>query len=122
MLDQRDVDGELAVALDELAGAVKRVNQEKPFGGFRNTSGRDFFLGDHRDIGKRGGQRLQDHSLGTMVGLGDRRTVAFADMAKGGVGIDGHDLAAGGKADIDQNIMRHARDNSLLARIGFSSG
>ena len=30
VLDQRDVDGELAVALDELAGAVQRVDQPEP--------------------------------------------------------------------------------------------
>src|SRR3546814_19728493 len=51
------VDGEIAVAAEELAGAVERIDQPERAGPERRqAAARRLFLGDHRNIG---GQRAQ---------------------------------------------------------------
>ena len=50
VLDQRDVDGEVAAALDELLGAVERVDEEEDRRAGAVASPAP--LGDDRDLGK----------------------------------------------------------------------
>ena len=61
-LDQRDVDGELALVLDELLGAVERIDQpERAAVDRRDLPGRDFLLGDDGiTVGDLAAKRLQD--------------------------------------------------------------
>jgi hypothetical protein len=75
-LDQRDVDRELAVARNELLGAVERIDQpEAAARNLRQRARRGRLLGDHRDLRGELGERLEDKVLGRLVGLGDRRGV-----------------------------------------------
>ena len=76
--DQRDVDGEIGVAVDELLGAVERVDQEERIAEIgRHDAFRRLFLGDAGDIRKRGAQAFEDDLLAGAVGLGHRRGVGL---------------------------------------------
>ena len=96
---QGDVDGELAVALDEFLGAVERVHQPETgpvlavFIG--DAAG---FLGEHRNLRGQGLQARLDQVVGGAVGLGDRAVVvlvvhvhvaAIVDFKDGGAGVHG---------------------------------
>ncbi len=100
--DQRDVDGELAVARDELLGAVERIDQPEALrrlGG--QALGLRLLLGDHRNVGRQAAQGGQDHRLRRQVGLGHRRLVGLALGGEVG-GIDLEDLGAGVARDLGQ--------------------
>ncbi len=79
VLDEADIDGELAVAVDELLGAVERVDEPEE-GRRRNRQAvrRRMLLGDDRDVRRRRGESLEDQRLGMLVGKGHRRGVVLA--------------------------------------------
>jgi len=77
--DQRDVHGELAVALDELAGAVERIDQPVawPAAAFAPRGDARFF-GKHRQRRLDRGQSGEDDALRGEIGGGERRGVGLA--------------------------------------------
>ena len=76
VVDQPDVDGVIVAAADELLGAVERVDEEIGVAVRRDSPGRDFLLGDHRNARRGARQRGEDDQLGRAVRFGDRRWVA----------------------------------------------
>ncbi len=94
-LDQRDIDGELAVAADEFLGAVERVDEPEEIR--RRTGqavGLALLLGDDRDAGRGGGERGEDDRLGALIGKRHRRGIRLA-ADREIAGIDLHDRIAG---------------------------
>lgn len=75
VLDQGDVDGELAVLLQEFLGSVERVDQEVPRTCRRQLAGFDRFFGHHRNVGELFRKARKNDFLGCRVGLGHRRPV-----------------------------------------------
>ena len=78
VLDQRDVDGELAVALDEFAGAVERIHQPEgpPPAAPGNVDGSGF-LRQHRDVGRQCRQAVDDATMRSEVGSRQRRAIVL---------------------------------------------
>ena len=92
VLDQRDVDGELAIALDELAGAVERIDQPQPppFAAHARRRILGGFLRQDRDVGRQlaparrrcsGARRGRPRSAATVVVLVFDREFAVVDAA-----------------------------------------
>ena len=94
VFDQCDVDGELAIALDELLGAVQRVHQPEAVTHLGRVAGGHGLFGHHRDVRGQRRQPGQDHRLGTLVGLGHRRGIGLALHRKIS-GVNRHDHGAG---------------------------
>ncbi len=105
VLDQRDVDGELALALDELLGAVEGVDQpERPAGNLGNVAGVHRLLGDDRILlANFPADRLQDQLFRPLIGLGHRRGVALARNVEVG-GVDLEDRPARAFGDIADGV------------------
>ncbi len=81
-LDQGDVDRELAVALDELLGAVERIDQPEPSPDhFRRQAGDGFLFRDDWNVGRKRAQHRQDYRLGRRIGSGDRLPSCFSVAA-----------------------------------------
>ena len=79
VVDERDVDGELAVSLHELLRAVERVHDPEPAPvPARGEGGLGGFLGQHRDLGRDAPQAREDQLLGAQVRLGERRAVRLS--------------------------------------------
>ena len=99
-VDQRDVDRELAVAGDELAGAVERVDEPEaaPVDG-RDLAARGPFLGDDGDVRRQLPERRDDQPLGVLVGVGDGAAVGLGRHREIAA-IDGHDLRPRGDGDV----------------------
>ena len=73
---QGDVDGELAVALDELARAVERIDHPELAPGSAFAPGRlRRLLGENGYVGRERGQAFDDDSLRLQVGQRQRRIV-----------------------------------------------
>src|SRR5262245_45027935 len=98
MLDQRDVDGELARALYELLGAVKRVNQDKTIRIDERRARASFFC-DDRQVWHVSFEAVTDDLVRREVRSRYRRAVAFHLRARAGLAHP-HDRPAG--ADRDQ--------------------
>jgi hypothetical protein len=82
--DLGDVDRELAIAVDEFAGAIQRVHQEEAVRDSGDAPGGGFLFRHHGHAGKCAGQRRQDQRLGVHIGIGDGRAIGFvADIAAG---------------------------------------
>jgi hypothetical protein len=78
VLDQGDVDGELAVALDELLGAVQRIDQPvAPPGAAGGIGDVAAFLGQAGDVGRQSGQAVFDDLVRGQVGGGQGTVVVF---------------------------------------------
>src|SRR6185437_7694055 len=78
VLDQRDVDRELAVALDELAGTVERIDQPVPRPRFALLPRRLLgFFGNERQYGLHVRQAFGNHLLRGKVGGGERGAVVL---------------------------------------------
>jgi len=99
VFDQRDVDRELAVAVDEFAGTVQRIDQEEgTTGNVGNAACRHRFLGHDRNVTGNLGQALQDDFLRPFVGIGHRglvilhpgRDLALVDFQDRQTGLDGN--------------------------------
>ena len=97
VLDQRDVDGEVAAALHEFLGAVERVDEEEDRAR-RKAVARLLLLGDDRELPGRPRARPRVMMrVGELVGLGDRRgvglgadreVVAAVDLEDGGASVE----------------------------------
>jgi len=105
VLDERDIDRELPVPLQELLGAVERVHGPELapvapqfVGGFL-----DGFFRQHRDAGKPLAEPRRDQPVRAQVRLGDGGAVLFSPRLDVGV-IDLHDHCAGPPAGLDQVI------------------
>ena len=88
--NQRDIDGEFTVALDEFPGAVERVDQ--PVGvpqlALLERQCRRL-LRQHRDVGCKLGQRRDDGVVGCHVRVGQRRFVVLVfDVKTGFVNLE----------------------------------
>ena len=89
MLDQRDVDGEIAVAADELLGAVERIDQEEAIGSGRHPAGRHALLGHHRHLRRKPFESGEQHDLGQSVGFGHRRRIGLeGNVDRPGVNVE----------------------------------
>jgi hypothetical protein len=107
IFDERDVDGELAVAADEFLGAVERIDEPEAAPDLGHVAGGDRFLGHHGDVGRQRLQGRDDDGLGALVGLGHRRGVLLA--AHGEVG----------RIDLEHHVAGTARDgNDVRQQIG----
>ena len=83
LIDEADVDAELAVAVQVLARAVEGIDKpEAAAGDIRDHSRRHAFLRNYRDLRRQAPQTLEHDPLGSDVGGGDRRAV----------GLDAHGL------------------------------
>ncbi|MNJ25595.1 hypothetical protein D3C77_200450 [compost metagenome] len=96
MVDQRDIDGELAVAGDELLGAIQRIHQPVagPAAPRLHRLGVRLFR-QHRDIRRQPGQRLHDHLVSPLIGGGER-TLVLLVLHRKGLTVDGQDGVTGG--------------------------
>ena len=117
VLDQADQHRELAVARDELPGAVERVDQPEARRRRGKPRLRHGFLGDDRDVGKRRRQHLDDDPLGSEIGLGDRCLVVLLRHLER-VGIDAHDRFAASQCRAQRNVQEGIRQDALLANAG----
>ena len=92
--DQCDIDGELAIAADELLGTVQGVDEpEAATADLGQPPGGYALLGDDGDARRQGFQRLDDEPLGGLVGFGDRRGIrlrTYREIAT----VDAHDHLA----------------------------
>ena len=74
--DQGNVDGELALPVNELLGAIQRIDQpERPRIDIRDMAGSDPLLRDHRYLGRQLRQARQDYGFGCLVRSGNGRSV-----------------------------------------------
>ena len=105
VLDQRDVHGELAVALDELARAIQRIDQPEARPAASRVPG-DFlaFLGKDRDVRRQRAQTIDDDAIGGEVGSGQRRIVALGLDVEIVAAVHGHDGVAGLMGDVDDGV------------------
>ena len=105
MFDERDIDGELAVATEELFGAVERIDEEEHAGrDVGIVSGGATFLRDDGNAGRDDVQPRDDVSFRVFVGDGDGRLVgllAVLDFTS----VVAHDQCTGVARDFD-----HARE------------
>ena len=108
VLDQRDVDGEVVAALDELARAVERIDQERPAVDVRHAAGAHLLLRQHRHRGCDARQRSQHDRLGGAVGGGDRRMI--------GLGLDRQPAGAHGQQRAAR--IEHSRHQCCQQSIG----
>ena len=78
VLDQRDVDGELSVAADELARAIEGIDEpERDALDVRHDARGDLLLGDDRELGRELCQSSEDDLLSGVVGGRHRRGVVL---------------------------------------------
>ena len=78
VLDQRDVHRELAVARQELARAIERIDEPvaAPLAAHREGDLRGL-LRQHRQLGREPSQLLHDQPVRTQVGSGERRVICL---------------------------------------------
>ena len=93
LLDQGDVDGEIAPLLDELFGAVERIDEEEAAGKRAGRHAASFFRYDLH-LGRKPRQRRQDDRFGVAVGACHRAVVAL-DLEGCRLAIMLHDGGAG---------------------------
>ena len=114
VLDQRDVDGELAIALDELARAVQRIDHPQPRPG-QALRGGDLvrrLLRQHRDVGGEPRQAIDNAVMRGEVGGGQRRVVGLVLHCEFAV-VDAQDFRRGVARD---------RDHALAQFVGDAAG
>ena len=93
VFDQRDIDGELAIAADEFAGAIERIDEEEQSGVARQGVGA--FLGEDGNVGEMFGEARADDGVGGKIGLGDGGLIGFRGDGDGVFFIDFHDGGTG---------------------------
>ena len=107
---ERDRDGELRDAVQEIRGAVERIDD--PAVGLVGAFARAAFLAEKAVAGPRLGQFLQERLLGAAVGGGDEigraleRDLQILDLAE--VALErARGLARGGDHDVEQSGAEH---------------
>ncbi len=106
--DERDVDGELPVATDELLGAVDRVDHPEACAHIRNMPSRNSLLCNDRYLGSQPTQAGEDDLLGQTVGRGDRRFITLGLHAEIGL-VDAHHDAARFADQRDQVVHQRGK-------------
>jgi hypothetical protein len=81
-LDQGDVDGELAIALDEATGAVERIDQEPAVAKVGHAAGAGFLLGDDGQVRIGAAEVIEDDGLGGAVGSVTGEPSGFHSVAQ----------------------------------------
>ena len=89
LVDQGDIDGEFAIAAEELLGAVERVNEIETLAGLRNEAGGGRFLGNYRNVGILALETGKNNPFRRLVGLGYRGQIGFL-ACRQRLRIDGH--------------------------------
>ena len=116
-LDQRDIDGELAVSGDEFSRSVERIDKQEPFGDGDRALRRCRFLGDDRRLGGARAQMSADDRLRPQVGKRDRTAVRLgASVAAALVYL--HHRRPGG----DRGLSQEERDLVAARRSSKSNG
>ena len=98
--DQRDVDGVVRRAGEEIAGAVEGIDEEEALGRPRVVTG---LLGHDRDAGETLPQRRHDQVLGLEIRLARRRAVRLQGVRAGAAMIGPQDLP-GRAGDLRQRL------------------
>ena len=113
VFDERDVDGELAVALQELAGAVERVDQPeaRPAAALFQRDRVCGLLRQHRDLRRQPRQAVDDAAVRGEVGGGDRAGIGLGAHGEVVAVVHRHDRDAGVAGDGDhafaQDLIQH---------------
>ena len=97
MFDDRDIDGEFAVAADEFAGAVERVHEREAMPVFGHAAFTGLLFGNHHQARISFCQRIQNERFGFLVCCGYRRgiallvdvKIAFVDIHDHGASLEG---------------------------------
>jgi hypothetical protein len=112
-INERDIDGEFAVAVDEFLGAVERIDQpETRPGRARTVIQLRGFLGQYRNVGRELVQARDDHIVRGAVGLGQGRAVVLLGDLETAL-VDIENPAPGGDGDgarfieVTTGIFRH---------------
>ena len=122
---QRDIHREIPPALDELLGAVQRIDEPEQRPDLGRLSCRNGLLGHDGHGGRQVLQRLDDEGLGALIGLGDRRLIILAaDREVGGVHLQ-DDVARSTHDALHRSQPRftvglpiwHVRHASVLVRL-----
>ena len=110
LADQGDIHGKFTVALDELLGAIQRVDQPELVPAAALLEGyRGRFLGPDRNIGRQLVQLGEDELVGRAVGRSQRRTVVLGLDGEVFPLVDFHDGVAGRAGDT-QHVVEQLRD------------
>src|SRR5574344_1046045 len=110
LVDQRDVDTELAIALDEFAGAIDRVNQPitGPVLAFLPAD-LGTFLAEDRQVGSNPRQALDNDPVGQQIGIGHRAGIVLvADLEAAAIHL--HDRLASVAGQGDDHFAQVDRD------------
>ncbi|KDX38553.1 hypothetical protein AC96_5203 [Escherichia coli 2-156-04_S4_C2] len=100
LLDQGDVDGELAIAADEFLGAVQGIDQPETRGRRGQSAPACGLFGNGRHLGKALRQGFEDRRFGRFVGKGDRRSVILAaNLEVGRIDLQNHRSRTAGGFD-----------------------
>ena len=128
MFDQGDVDGEVGALLDELLGAVERVDQEEARAQ-RRVPVASGLLGDDWNVGGERLERWQNDGFGVPIGGGHGRRVALeldrfvlAVMRHdGGAGLGGGiGQKGGGAGEVERRSPRWQSRLSRLCVLGLT--
>ena len=103
VLDDRDVDRELAVLRDELLGAVERIDECEPAAVFGHVSAGHRFFGDHLKVRLGLGEPLQDDRFGKAVRLRQKGRIQLCLDREIGA-VDAHDLLASGEGNAGEGF------------------
>jgi len=107
IFDEGDVDGEFAVALDELARAVERIDQPQapPIAAHEAGHVLDRFLRQHRHVRREALERVDDAAVRGEVGRRQRRLVVLVLHRELAV-VDSEDVCRRVACDRDDRLAQ----------------
>ena len=82
VINQRNIDGKFAVALEKLFGTVKRVHQPVTLPVLTNFPGRRIFLRQDRNVRRQRGEPCDDNFVGGDVSRRHRGVIGFLNGIK----------------------------------------
>jgi hypothetical protein len=92
--NERNVDSELAVAMEEFLRAVERVDEKKAAAAHGDHPARGRFLGDHPPVRQTDCQCGKDDLLGELICLTNRGTVRLYARTRIAALVDPHDCGS----------------------------